>query len=142
MRIANSTYSLVVLVGSAIFSTVTLATNENSDTLSLNDGMEKLERHPGQGRPRQQMIDHSIGIKTKPEPTFDFNQPTNVTALIGKTAYLTCRVRHLGNKTPSSSSGSDCRRVYRLENLLVLMSSLLDYVRNRADVVRFYELKS
>ncbi|CAG5098071.1 Protein of unknown function [Cotesia congregata] len=71
------------------------------DTLSLNDGMEKLERHPGQGRPRQQMIDHSIGIKTKPEPTFDFNQPTNVTALIGKTAYLTCRVRHLGNKTVS-----------------------------------------
>ncbi|XP_053594152.1 zwei Ig domain protein zig-8-like [Microplitis mediator] len=71
------------------------------DTLSLNDGMEKLERHPGQGRPRQQMIDHSIGLKTKPEPTFDFNQPTNVTALIGKTAYLTCRVRHLGNKTVS-----------------------------------------
>ncbi|KAK0163135.1 hypothetical protein PV327_006843 [Microctonus hyperodae] len=72
------------------------------DTLSLNDGtMEKLERHPNQGRPRQQMIDHSIGLKTKPEPTFDFTQPTNVTALIGKTAYLTCRVRHLGNKTVS-----------------------------------------
>ncbi|KAK0079884.1 hypothetical protein PV326_008484 [Microctonus aethiopoides] len=74
------------------------------DTLSLNDGtMEKLERHPNQGRPRQQMIDHSIGLKTKPEPTFDFTQPTNVTALIGKTAYLTCRVRHLGNKTVHAS---------------------------------------
>lgn len=35
------------------------------------------------------------------EPTFDTNIPNNVTALVGKSAYLSCRVRNLGNKTVS-----------------------------------------
>ncbi|KYQ51634.1 hypothetical protein ALC60_09282 [Trachymyrmex zeteki] len=60
-----------------------------------------MDRHAIQTRPRQQMLDHSSGPKSKPEPTFDFSQNTNVTALIGKTAYLTCRVRNLGDKTVS-----------------------------------------
>jgi hypothetical protein len=58
-----------------------------------------MDRHTIQNRPRQQLLDHSSGPKSKPEPTFDFTQNTNVTALIGKTAYLTCRVRNLGDKT-------------------------------------------
>ncbi|KAK9889963.1 hypothetical protein WA026_008773 [Henosepilachna vigintioctopunctata] len=33
------------------------------------------------------------------EPYFDALTPQNVTALVGKSAYLTCRVRNLGNKT-------------------------------------------
>ncbi|XP_017769070.1 PREDICTED: kin of IRRE-like protein 2 isoform X8 [Nicrophorus vespilloides] len=36
-----------------------------------------------------------------PEPYFDTMSPRNVTALVGKSAYLTCRVRNLGNKTVS-----------------------------------------
>ncbi|XP_021919696.1 kin of IRRE-like protein 1 isoform X4 [Zootermopsis nevadensis] len=35
------------------------------------------------------------------EPYFDTTVPGNVTALIGKSAYLNCRVRNLGNKTVS-----------------------------------------
>lgn len=35
------------------------------------------------------------------EPYFDTNVPNNVTALVGKSAYLSCRVRNLGNKTVS-----------------------------------------
>ncbi|XP_059487009.1 uncharacterized protein LOC132203327 isoform X2 [Neocloeon triangulifer] len=35
------------------------------------------------------------------EPYFDPLTPRNVTALVGKSAYLTCRVRNLGNKTVS-----------------------------------------
>lgn len=35
------------------------------------------------------------------EPYFDTNAPNNVTALVGKSAYLSCRVRNLGNKTVS-----------------------------------------
>lgn len=35
------------------------------------------------------------------EPTFDTTLPNNVTALVGKSAYLSCRVRNLGNKTVS-----------------------------------------
>lgn len=74
-----------------------------SDTLSMGEGvMEKPDHHSGQVRPRQQMIDYSISHKSILEPTFDVAQATNVTALIGKTAYLTCRVRHLGNKTVCS----------------------------------------
>lgn len=68
-----------------------------SDTLSLGD--DKLDRHSNQMKPRQQMIDHTTGYKTKLDATFDDKQPTNVTAMVGKTAYLTCRVRNLGNKT-------------------------------------------
>ncbi|KMQ98056.1 carcinoembryonic antigen-related cell adhesion molecule 1 [Lasius niger] len=60
-----------------------------------------MDRHAIQTRPRQQLLDHSSGLKSKPEPAFDFSQNNNVTALIGKTAYLTCRVRNLGDKTVS-----------------------------------------
>ncbi|XP_030755890.1 lachesin-like isoform X2 [Sitophilus oryzae] len=35
------------------------------------------------------------------EPYFDTMTPKNVTALVGKSAYLSCRVRNLGNKTVS-----------------------------------------
>ncbi|XP_063225137.1 protein sidekick-like isoform X4 [Bacillus rossius redtenbacheri] len=35
------------------------------------------------------------------EPYFDAATPRNVTALVGKSAYLVCRVRNLGNKTVS-----------------------------------------
>lgn len=35
------------------------------------------------------------------EPNFDTMTPRNVTALVGKSAYLSCRVRNLGNKTVS-----------------------------------------
>lgn len=70
-----------------------------ADTLSMGDRGIEPERNSGQGRPRQQLLDPVTGLKIKPDPTFDYTQPTNVTALIGKTAYLTCRVRHLGDKT-------------------------------------------
>lgn len=33
------------------------------------------------------------------EPYFDISVQNNVTALVGKSAYLSCRVRNLGNKT-------------------------------------------
>lgn len=36
------------------------------------------------------------------EPYFDPSTPRNVTALMGKSAYLSCRVRNLGNKTVST----------------------------------------
>ncbi|XP_021706485.1 uncharacterized protein LOC110678170 [Aedes aegypti] len=35
------------------------------------------------------------------EPYFDDTTPHNVTALVGKSAYLSCRVKNLGNKTVS-----------------------------------------
>lgn len=38
------------------------------------------------------------------EPQFDTMIPRNVTALVGKSAYLSCRVRNLGNKTVSPFS--------------------------------------
>lgn len=38
---------------------------------------------------------------SKNEPYFDASTPKNVTALVGKSAYMNCRVRNLGNKTVS-----------------------------------------
>lgn len=35
-------------------------------------------------------------------PYFDKSVSKNVTALVGKTTYLSCRVRNLGNRTVSS----------------------------------------
>lgn len=35
------------------------------------------------------------------EPYFDLLMPTNATALLGQSAYLSCRVKNLGNKTVS-----------------------------------------
>ncbi|XP_014205669.1 zwei Ig domain protein zig-8-like [Copidosoma floridanum] len=70
------------------------------DTLSLGDRtMDGSERHGTANRPRQQLLD--VGQKSKLEPGFDLSQQINVTALVGKTAYLTCRVHNLGNKTVS-----------------------------------------
>lgn len=40
------------------------------------------------------------------EPYFDETTPRNVTALVGKSAYLSCRVKNLGNKTVSPGDGS------------------------------------
>lgn len=36
------------------------------------------------------------------EPYFDNTVPNNVTALVGKSAYLSCKVKALGNKTVSN----------------------------------------
>lgn len=36
-------------------------------------------------------------------PYFDANIPSNVTAIVGKSAFLRCKVRNLGNKTVSST---------------------------------------
>jgi hypothetical protein len=41
-------------------------------------------------------------------PFFDISASKNVTALVGNTAYLNCRVRNLGNKTVMLSN--DCSR--------------------------------
>ncbi|CAK9806572.1 Zwei Ig domain protein zig-8 [Anthophora retusa] len=72
------------------------------DTLSLGDRtIDNMERHTSQGRPRNQLPVDPAGQKSKVEPTFDYTQNTNVTALVGEPAYLTCRVRNLGDKTVS-----------------------------------------
>ncbi|KAL4705534.1 hypothetical protein ACJJTC_005366 [Scirpophaga incertulas] len=39
------------------------------------------------------------GGATRLAPSFDASTPRNVTALVGKSAYLSCRVRNLGNRT-------------------------------------------
>jgi hypothetical protein len=41
-------------------------------------------------------------------PYFDISASKNVTALIGSTAYLNCRVKNLGNKTVRMRSASLC----------------------------------
>jgi hypothetical protein len=46
--------------------------------------------------------DEDLGVNTDTGlrgPYFDPSASKNVTALVGRTAYLNCRVRNLGNKT-------------------------------------------
>ncbi|GLH11029.1 Uncharacterized protein GBIM_15888 [Gryllus bimaculatus] len=51
---------------------------------------------PPQPGPGPGAADPPIG---RNDPYFDSNTPRNVTALVGKSAYLSCRVRNLGNRT-------------------------------------------
>ncbi|KAJ0182864.1 hypothetical protein K1T71_002233 [Dendrolimus kikuchii] len=44
------------------------------------------------------------GPASRLAPSFDAATPRNVTALVGKSAYLSCRVRNLGNRTVSNTS--------------------------------------
>ncbi|KAJ9595595.1 hypothetical protein L9F63_013216, partial [Diploptera punctata] len=51
--------------------------------------------------------DEDLGVPTANGlrgPYFETSASKNVTALVGKTAYLNCRVRNLGNKTNGSFS--------------------------------------
>lgn len=59
-----------------------------------------IERQSSQSRPRQQLLDQTTNSKGKLEPMFD-DVSTNITAVVGKNAYLTCHVRNLGNKSVS-----------------------------------------
>lgn len=43
-----------------------------------------------------------IGVPLDSRPYFDMSVSKNVTALVGKTAHLNCRVHNLGNKTVST----------------------------------------
>ncbi|KAF4532660.1 hypothetical protein B566_EDAN002895 [Ephemera danica] len=44
-----------------------------------------------------------VGSGARQVPHFDKPASKNVTALLGKTAYLNCRVKNLGNKTHPNS---------------------------------------
>lgn len=44
------------------------------------------------------------------EPHFDNTMPTNVTALVGKSAYLSCKVKNLGNKTVSATTHTHTKK--------------------------------
>lgn len=50
---------------------------------------------------------NSISNQKWNEPYFENSVPNNVTALVGKSAYLSCKVRNLGNKTVSTIIISD-----------------------------------
>lgn len=56
------------------------------------------------------------------DPYFDALTPRNVTALVGKSAYLSCRVRNLGNKTVSLLSlVSTHIYIYKYKTLYTLL---------------------
>ncbi|CAB3255948.1 unnamed protein product [Arctia plantaginis] len=46
------------------------------------------------------------GAGARLAPSFDAATPRNVTALVGKSAYLSCRVRNLGNRTVTALSSN------------------------------------
>jgi hypothetical protein len=60
------------------------------------------------------------------EPYFDTLTPRNVTALVGKSAYLTCRVRNLGNKTVSKAFSFEMR-IYLLIEIVTDMDIVVYY---------------
>ncbi|KAF7413690.1 hypothetical protein HZH68_002179 [Vespula germanica] len=57
---------------------------------------------------------NSLEDSSRSGPYFDKSASKNVTALLGKTTYLNCRVKNLGNKTGSELCGVLTSRVEKL----------------------------
>nr|XP_012232392.1 PREDICTED: uncharacterized protein LOC105678008 isoform X2 [Linepithema humile] len=55
--------------------------------------------HGGSGKSSDTYIQNSLEDPARSGPYFDKSASKNVTALLGKTTYLNCRVKNLGNKT-------------------------------------------
>jgi hypothetical protein len=66
-----------------------------------NSGHNALEPPPAPPPEQQQVPPPPPPPLGRNDPYFDPLTQRNVTALVGKSAYLTCRVRNLGNKTVS-----------------------------------------
>lgn len=73
----------------------TLAEDEETDSEVMNDGFH-LESTTTPTPDTPHFLEAS---QRSQEPIFDPSTPRNVTALVGKSAYLNCRVRNLANKT-------------------------------------------
>lgn len=78
--------------------------------------------------------DHSVDMVDEIEdnliqanhgPYFDVAVSKNVTALIGKTAYLNCRIRSLGNRTVSTRV-KEYRKKLCFYLKLILFSGIVD----------------
>lgn len=63
---------------------------------SVNNNHNNAESKPTHSPPSHYPHGHKWN-----EPYFDLTMPRNITSLVGKSAYLGCRVKHLGNKTVS-----------------------------------------
>ncbi|CAH2238512.1 jg6206 [Pararge aegeria aegeria] len=57
-------------------------------------------------------------------PSFDAATPRNVTALVGKSAYLSCRVRNLGNRTQHEQQVDQILEIAKSSLVLRLMLTL------------------
>ncbi|ERL94228.1 hypothetical protein D910_11509 [Dendroctonus ponderosae] len=63
------------------------------------------------------------------EPYFDAMTPRNITALVGKSAYLSCRVRNLGNKTCKSTISQNC--LLLVQKCLKFVPVPVSWIRHR-----------
>lgn len=88
-------------------SPLTVATVQNCDLMSVYfvAGWSRVKRNDDS--------DNSVDSDSDVEPLiidrgpyFDKSVSKNVTALVGKTSYLSCRVRNLGNRTVSTTNRS------------------------------------
>lgn len=98
------------------FKDVTMGDAPVVDTSSLASVSSSGERDLGTSEPAEGTSPNKTLAEPTPPPAgqqqtprkgypfIDTASSPNVTALLGKTAYLACRVKHLGDKTVSSSS--------------------------------------
>lgn len=68
--------------------------------LSHGGYQEHLNQHKYNGFATQSPLKSLVNLK-RSEPYFDQSVAKNITALVSKSAYLTCVVKNLGNKTVS-----------------------------------------
>lgn len=68
-------------------------------------------------------------------PYFDMSNSKNVTTILGKTTYLNCRVKNLGNKTVSERSNT-----YRVNSICFFQSEFAK-VRTVMEIDRFLNFR-
>ena len=74
--------------------------------------------------------DYLFPDKHRPEPTFDETTPRNITVASGKTVYLPCKVRHLGERTVSISRCiyTSCLTIWGSSSFLSSKCPLNDHI--------------
>ncbi|KAJ1531560.1 hypothetical protein ONE63_000233 [Megalurothrips usitatus] len=78
-----------------------LASLPGSNTIPDAEGHEDHKEDSDESRRGQRTFMQEGGGGSGEDPHFDTAVPNNLTGLVGKTAYLNCRVKNLGNRTVS-----------------------------------------
>ena len=115
-------------------------TRPTSTSFVNNDEGRRQHHLASQPALKSQIPDSSIeggggagGVDQKEEqassPYFDLNHSGDVTAVLGKTALLNCRVKNIGNKTVSFTKKVSKQKAIPEKLLAYLLSNLL-FLRN------------
>ncbi|KAI4497879.1 hypothetical protein M0802_006995 [Mischocyttarus mexicanus] len=83
---------------------------------AINNEIESTACHPSTFAREQKLVESVTGNHNiSGAPSFDLNVPRNVTTAVGQTAFLHCRVHHMGDK--ELATRATCSRLLKLQEI-------------------------